>query len=318
MKLLIVLCVAASVFLVTTIILPLLYRERLQIGDRLTILKTQDTVGEHNTRAVDSKKKAPRRHRTRATTTRKMLRRLENEMYDIGIQLPVANFLWMWAGVAIGIPLLLLATGSGFLVPCMIALSCSIGPMAYASVRRSNRRARLEAQLTEAITMLCNALRAGHSFQSSMNTISSEMEGPIAEEFGRVFRETLRGMALDESLRRMVERVGSKDLEILTTAIVIQREIGGNLTEILENISGTIQARIDMKGEIKTRTSAGRVSGYIIGALPVFILIAMSVVSPEYCAPLFSNELGLMMLGVGVVMEIIGFIVIQKITDIKY
>lgn len=318
MKLLIGFCFAACTFAVMTILLQYLFRNRLQIDDRLTLLKMQETAGEHNTQAAGSKKKAPRRYKAHTATTRKLLRRLENELYDIGIMVPVANFLWMWAGVAVGIPMLLLMMGASFALPITIAIVCCAGPMMYVSMRRGSRRAKLEAQLTETITMLCNALRAGHSFQSSMNTIASEMDGPIAEEFGRVFRETLRGMSMDESLRRMVDRVGSKDLEILTTAIIIQREIGGNLTEILENISGTIQARISMKGEIKTRTASGRVSGYIIGGLPIVILIMMAGISPDYCAPLFSSDLGKMMLLVGVVMEGIGFAIIQKIIAIKY
>ena len=172
--------------------------------------------------------------------------------------------------------------------------------------------------MVEAIAVLGNALKAGHSFQSAMNNIASDMESPISEEFGRVFRETQRGMTMEESMNRMVERIGSEDLDMLCTAIIIQRKVGGNLAEVLEKISETIQSRISLRMEIKTRTASGRLSGYIVGALPFLLLGIMSVLNPDYASSLFETNTGHIMLAVSAVLECIGFVVIKKVVTIKY
>ena len=253
-----------------------------------------------------------------AARTRRRLEKLENELYDVGIRIPVQRFLALWVGVTVGLPLLLTVLGLGSVVAGTVAATCAAGPILFLRIKKNKRRSELEEQLVDAIGVLCNALRAGHSFQQAMNSISTEMDGPVSEEFGRVFRETQHGMTLSDSMDRMVERVGSDDLEMMCTAILIQREVGGNLSEVLENIAGTIRSRLSLKAEVKTRTASGRLSGYMVGALPVILLVAISVINPEYSGTLFSTSAGHIMLAVGAVMEVIGFVVIQKITTIKY
>jgi tight adherence protein B len=125
-------------------------------------------------------------------------------------------------------------------------------------------------------------------------------------------------MSLEESMNRMVERTKSDDLNMLCTAILIQRKVGGNLADVLEKISETIQSRLGLKMEIKTRTSSGRLSGYIVGALPFLLLGAMSLINPDYSSIFFERDIGKIMLAVGAVWEIIGFVVIKKIVTIKY
>lgn len=176
----------------------------------------------------------------------------------------------------------------------------------------------MESQLIEGITVITNALKAGHSFQTAMGNIAVDMEGPMAEEFGRVTRETQRGMTLEASFNSLCERIGSDDLEMLCQTILIQRKVGGNLTEVLDKISETIRNRLDLKEEIKTLTSSGKISGYIIGALPVILLVLISMINPVYARPLFNTVIGNILLLISVILEVIGFIMINKVVDIKY
>lgn len=255
---------------------------------------------------------------TAIARTKKQLEKLENELYDVGIRISARHFLTVWAGVSVVFPLILGFLGIDSVICGIIILLCAAGPILLLRTKKKKQKSQLEGQLVEAISVLCNALRAGHSFQQAMSNITEEMSGPISQEFGRVFRETQHGMTMQDSMERMIERVGSDDLEMLCTAILIQREIGGNLAEVLENIAGTIQSRQTLKNEIKTRTASGRLSGYLVGGMPIVLLIAISVINPGYSAMLFTTQTGNIMLSVGAVLEIIGFIVIQKIITIKY
>lgn len=308
---------ALFVYLLLRLILTAALRRRMEISSRMDSVKNG---GE----AKETEKKQRRKPKKKTedigavARTKKELEKLSNQIYDVGIQIPAGKFLTIWASSTLLLPLLLLVCGTGGAVATAAAVACALGPLLYIRQRRKKRRTEMESQLTEAISILCNALRAGHSFQTAMNNIAGEMTGTVSEEFGRVFRENQHGMTMEECLGGMCERIGSPDLEMLCTAILIQREVGGNLAEVLENISGTISARLALKTEIKTRTASGRLSGYIVGALPILILIAITAINPEYSSTLFATEAGWIMLGAGGVMELLGFLVIGKVVNIKY
>jgi tight adherence protein B len=249
---------------------------------------------------------------------RKELEQMGEELYDIGIKIPIQTFVLMWLCVTIIIPAVLKIVGVSNIICVIMAFVIAFGPILYIRQKKKNRKKKLEGQLVEAIGVMSNALKAGHSFQTAMKNIAEDMEAPISEEFGRVFKETQRGMTLEESMNRMVSRTGSEDLNMICTAIIIQRKVGGNLAEVLEKISETVQSRIGLKAEIKTRTSSGRLSGYIVGALPILLLIIMTVLNKDYASTLFYTKAGNYMLIAGVVLEFIGFIAIKKIVSIKY
>ncbi len=288
---------------------------RRQVSRRVTELSGEQ---EDRTARKKPRKRVPAQQQSTLARTKKTLATLEDQLYDVGVHISVGKFLLLWGAAAYGIPLLAALAGAPLLLSLGLAVFIALAPILYLRQKRSKRRSALEEQLVDAIGVMVNALRAGHSFQTAMNSISEEMTGPVAEEFGRVFRETQHGMTMQESMGRMIDRTGSDDLEMLCTAILIQREVGGNLAEVLENISGTIRARLSLKTEVKTRTASGRLSGYLVGALPVVLLVAISVINPEYSDPLFHTELGRIMLGLGAGMELIGFMVILKIVSVKY
>jgi tight adherence protein B len=133
----------------------------------------------------------------------------------------------------------------------------------------------------------------------------------------RVYRETQYGMPLETSLGRLVSRTKNPDLELMSSAVIIQRQIGGNLAVILQNISDTITQRVQIRGEIRTMTSAGRMSGYIIGGLPAFIILLLMFINPGYIDMFFTTETGRIMMGISVVLEMIGFFFVNKIVNIK-
>lgn len=147
---------------------------------------------------------------------------------------------------------------------------------------------------------------------------AQEMPDPLSSEIKITLKEMAYGESTENALLNLSQRVESKDLELMVTAILIQRQIGGNLAEILINIHDTIQERLQIQGEIKTLTAQGRLSGYIIGALPILIGLVITMMQPSFMMPLFQDPLGIVLLCCGAVLEIIGFIAIRKIVNIKF
>jgi tight adherence protein B len=183
---------------------------------------------------------------------------------------------------------------------------------------RERRRVRkFDNQLGDVILLLSNALKAGYSFPQALATVASAAEPPISEEFSRTSRELQLGVPVDDALRRIVERNSSEDLDLLMTAVQIQRVVGGNLAEILDTIAHTIRERVRIKGEIRTLTAQARVSGWIISLLPIALAAILSVIAPDYFTPMFKQTGGLIMLGVGLVSMGIGIMIIRRIVRIK-
>jgi tight adherence protein B len=183
--------------------------------------------------------------------------------------------------------------------------------------RISGRLGAFNKQLPDTITLLSNSLRAGSSFLQSIELVSREGNPPMAEEMGRVVREVNLGLGMEEALNNLVRRIKSEDLDLMVTAISIQQQVGGNLAEILDTIAFTIRERVRIKGEINTLTAQGRYSGYLVAMLPVGLAFMLNLINPAFMEPLFTQLIGRIALGVGIVMELIGFFIIQKMVDIK-
>jgi len=181
----------------------------------------------------------------------------------------------------------------------------------------SKRLREINGQLGDTLTVLSNSLKAGHSFFQAVDAVSRELTGPMADEFAKLQKEISLGVNIETALENMVKRVGSDDLELMVTAVLIQRQIGGNLAEILDNISETIRQRIRAKGEIKTLTAQGRMSGWIIALLPFFLAAAISMISPEHIKILITKPIGIIMIIVALVMEFLGILFVRKIINIE-
>jgi tight adherence protein B len=183
---------------------------------------------------------------------------------------------------------------------------------------KAKTMANFDKQLIDAMAILGNCVRAGFTFQQGLESIAKEMPDPIAREFGRTLRELNLGMPMEESLNRLVKRTGNEDLDLLVSAIIIQRQVGGNLSEILDNICITIKERLKIKNEIKVLTATGRVSGYVVGLLPIFLMVILMVINPGYMKMFFTTPIGRLMLIVAFILEGIGFLLVKKVVDIKF
>ncbi len=202
----------------------------------------------------------------------------------------------------------------------MAILSAFVGfffPRIYVSRLTSTRLIRFEQQLPDTIGLWVNALRSGYSVLQSMEAIARDAPEPTATEFKRVVQEVQLGIDMEDALEHLVGRVESEDLDLVVTAVNIQREVGGNLAEILDVISHTIRERIKLKGEIMVLTAQGRITGYLISFLPIVLALFLYTINPGYMGNLFENRMcGWPMLGIGLALIGIGFAVVQKIVDI--
>ena len=184
-------------------------------------------------------------------------------------------------------------------------------------IRINNRRNAFTEQLSDCLTTVANALRAGYSFQQAMDIIAKEMEPPISEEFAKVTNDVSMGLNLDDSLEQMARRVESSDFDLVVTAVLIQREVGGNLAQVLDSISDTINERIRMKREINALTAQGRLSAIVLLVLPFVAAAFMYFFNHDNFMVLFEETMGQIAIGVMIVMEIIGIFVIRHIVDIE-
>jgi tight adherence protein B len=255
---------------------------------------------------------------------------LSRELARADLRLKVSEYLGIWAGVTVGVPLLMLVL-SVFIPtlgnPLFVLVGLLIGfmiPRIWLGRRKSGRLNAFNKQLPDTIMLIANALRAGSSFLQAIELVVRESRPPISTEFARVIREVNLGLPFEQALENMVRRVRSDDLELMATAIAIQHTVGGNLAEILDSIAFTIRERIRIKGEIRTLTAQQRLSGYVVGFLPIALAGFLFVAAPGFMDPMFKNPPEIMGLPAGVVilmfggfMMFIGFMIIRRIVDIE-
>ncbi len=249
---------------------------------------------------------------------KKLMDTIFNELILADIMMKPEEFSMIWL-ILTFVPAGLAALFQAGLMPSVtLAAVGAFLPIFFVKIKKGKRIKAFEAQLGDTLIMMCNGLRSGFSFQQAMENVASDMPAPIGVEFGRVCNVIRYGSTLDDALNSMVDRVKSPDLMLVVSAVLIQRTTGGNLSEILSTISETIRDRIKIKGEINSITAQGRMSGMIIGALPICIAAILMVVNPEYMSTFFTTTAGNIMLAVSVVMEVLGFFAIRKVVTIEY
>ncbi|QGP93811.1 Type II secretion system (T2SS), protein F [Neomoorella glycerini] len=204
-------------------------------------------------------------------------------------------------------------------LPFAITAACLGGYLPFFAVRvkQNKRRIKFNGQIGDALVIMANALRSGFSFLQAMDMVRREMPDPIAKEFGITLLEMNWGSSTETALLGLTERVKSDDLDLVITAVLIQRQVGGNLAEILDNIAHTIKERVRIKGEIKTLTAQGRISGLIIGLLPVVLTTVIYLLNPGYLSLLFTTRTGVIMLLSAVLAQLMGVIIIRRIISIE-
>lgn len=200
----------------------------------------------------------------------------------------------------------------------LLTVLLCLAPLIRLVIQAQKRLRAFISAFPDALDMMTSALRAGHALNQAMQLVGNEAPDPIGPEFKRAFEQYNLGLDLRDALLNLSERIPSLDLKLFVTAILLQRETGGNLTEILENISYTIRERFKLIGQIRTYTAQGRMSGWILGLLPVIFVLIVSLLNPGYLAPLFQEALGHKLVAASVALQVIGFYFIRKIVKIRY
>jgi tight adherence protein B len=242
---------------------------------------------------------------------------LQTDLARANLKLTVGEFLILQVGVTLGIGALAWLTSGAVFVGILFGALGWFLPKIWLGRRQAARLKAFNDQLADTISLMSNSLRSGLSLVQSMEMISREAEPPISEEFQRVVREIGLGVGPQEALLHLVRRVASDDLELLVTAILVQFEIGGNLSRILDSIANTIRERVKLHGEIRTMSAQGRMAGYVLSGLPVAIGGLLMLIAPSYMGALFSPGPWLVLPVMGVVGIIMGSLVIRKLVAIE-
>lgn len=221
---------------------------------------------------------------------------------------------WLLATLILAVAVFLF---KGIIPAVLLILVSAMGTLVYIRSRGSRRLQRFEEGLHDTLTIVANSLRSGYSFLQALQVVTEDMHGPIQEEFTRVLDEMNVGVPLETALKSMSVRVQSEDFDLIVTAILIQRQVGGNLAEVLDQIAVTIRERVRLKAEVKVLTSQGRMSAIIFLLLPIGIAAFLLMIEPSYFKSMTQSLIGIVMLVMAAIMQGFGYFLIRRIVDIK-
>jgi tight adherence protein B len=245
--------------------------------------------------------------------------RIADDLERAAIPLRVGEYLVLRVGVG-----LLFALGARALIPtestrlAVMVLAFLLGmlvPRWYVMMRIRRRRAQVEALLPDALDMISRSLRTGSGLLQSIESVIEQIEGAISDEFGRARQSIAAGLSAEEAFRELDQRVKSKDLHIVVTAVQIQREVGGNLAEILDNVAATMRERIRLRNDMKALSSRQRLSAYLIASVPIFIVVVLWSTANEALRPLFDTEGGRLLLGIAAALELAGMVTMHRLAS---
>ena len=251
----------------------------------------------------------------RLLTGRSYTESLAEELRRAGSAMSPANFVQLCLGTVIGGVVLGILFGSALFAVVFGAIG-AVAPFMWMRRRQRKRLDAFQTQLPDAIDMLVSAMKAGYSFQAAMNFIGEETPAPLGPEFARFFDEQRLGIDVRSALLSLQTRVDSMDLKMFVTAVLVQRESGGNLGEVLANISDIMRERFALEGELETLTAESRLSARILAALPLLVFIGMFVLNPSFMQPMLQQTAGQIMLVLAGLSVAIGYLVMVRIADI--
>lgn len=258
-----------------------------------------------------------RRKQREAKGLKRYVTRLEDKLVKAGVLLRAQEFAIFAGGltvlVAVIVYLMTGATGHVLLV----LLAGLVIPYIVIDARIQGRGRILNSQVADMILLMANGLKAGHSLVQVMEGVSREVGPPLSDHLKTFLRDMVMGVSMEDALVKLEAGADDEDLSMVITAILIQYQVGGNLAEILDNISVTIQERVRIKQEIRTLTAQGRVSAIVICLLPVAVAAFIVLTNPDFIMVLFQESLGLMMVGAAVFFELLGILFVRRIVEIK-
>jgi tight adherence protein B len=239
-------------------------------------------------------------------------RQLQLEILKAGLVWRPSEFIALFIAGALGGYILgFFIGGSSILLGVLLALGGAVSPWVYLKVKQGQRQRRITAQIPDMLDILSSSLRSGHSFLSGVQIVCSQMQPPLTEELDRVVQEVRFGAALPDALNDLILRTENYDLELIIQAVQTQLTVGGNLAEVLDSIASMIRERVALAGEIAASTAEGRLSAMILGGMPFILAILIQVISPGYLEPLFTERIGLMMLGAAGGLMAVGLLIIK-------
>jgi tight adherence protein B len=234
-----------------------------------------------------------------------------------GVATNPGSVITMGLGAGAGLGVLTLLFSHLWLAAFAAALVGLALPVVWLKIKRRRRLRRFEEQFPEALDLLSRAIRAGHAFQTAMGMVADELPAPVGVEFKKSFEQQNFGLPLKEALDNQAKRVPIMDVKFFVTAVQIQRETGGNLAEILDNLAHVVRERFKILRQVRVHTAHGRFTGYVLLGLPAFLAVALMFISPEHMKTLFTVKMGQMMVMGAIVMQTIGFIWIRQVIKIE-
>lgn len=205
----------------------------------------------------------------------------------------------------------------GALASLLAAVIGLLGPWALLAVRSQERKKQIGAALPDVLGTLSNALRAGFSLMQALDACTRQTKGALSQEFERMLAEMRVGVSIDDAMDHLVQRARSADLELMVTVIGIQRQVGGNLADILDRIQQTIRERVRLKGEVRALSAQGKMSALVVGGMPIALVAVMQVMSPTFLSPMWQPGPGRILLILAVILQVIGFVALRRIVRIE-
>ena len=247
----------------------------------------------------------------------KVWHRLHSLLERADLPLRTVELIYICAGSALGLGVLAALFGAGFFLSLLLMAFGAAAPVMYVSFKAKRRLTALEDQLPDLLITLAASLKAGHSFRQGIQAVVEEGQPPASKEFKRVLTETRLGRPMDAALGDMAERVGSKNLSFVVTAVTIQRQVGGSLAGIFDMVAEAVRQRQQFARKIRSLTAMGRASAYVLVGVPFFMLGAITLVNPEYMEPLFHTPTGHKLMIMGVLMMGFGSLLLRRIVSFR-
>jgi tight adherence protein B len=243
---------------------------------------------------------------------------VQHFLHQSGMRLNVSVYLLMVGCAGLGAFWLTLVTSKLLLLAVLAGLLAGSIPYIVVRWKRARRLRKFEDQFPEAVDLVARALRAGHSLPTGLGMVADELAAPVGTEFRILFDEQNFGLTLPDALRNFAKRIPVLDARFFVTAVLTQREAGGNLAEVLDNLGAVIRDRFKVKRQVQVLSAHGRITGWVLGMLPPALAVATFIVSPSHLGGLMNDPIGQRMLMVAIVLQVLGVLAIRKLVDIEY
>lgn len=243
--------------------------------------------------------------------------RLDSRLDRSGLSMTPATFLAIVAGLGLGGFIICFIFTRNIYLSLAAGILLMVVPFLYMEFKKREREVKFTELFPDALTMISRSLRSGHSFTSAIELVGTEVSAPVGTLFKTAYDQQLLGLRINDTLNNLNNRIDSLDLRFFTTAADINREVGGNFAEILDKLADTIRERIKIRRQLKVHTAQGRMTGYILAVMPIAVFFLMNFMMPGYQKTLLNNDMGRTILIIAAVMQIVGFLVIRRIINIR-